>query len=121
MISSRLTRRGFCHAVILAVVPAVKNNLSVCRLPEPRFKIGDRVRTERTCSDHISPNYEGLDWECGLVVGYVWEYDEWLQEDLRRGWTYFIQFYESNYGKFGDRLPIDFAHESELIQNNLVK
>lgn len=115
MISSRLTRRGFCHAVILAVTPAVRK-LSTYRPPEPRFKIGDRVRTERICNDRISSNYGGLDWECGFVVGYVWEYDEWLREDLRRGWTYFIQFYESNYGKYGDRPPIDFSHESEIIQ-----
>lgn len=115
MISSRLTRRGFCYAALLAVMPAVKKYASH-RLPDPQFQIGDRVRTERICTDRISQNYGGIDWECGFVVGYIWQFDEWLREDLHQGWTYWIQYDESNYEKFGDRLWLDFAYWSEIIQ-----
>lgn len=114
MISSRLTRRGFCYSALLAVAPAVRK-LSTCRLPDPMFQIGDRVRTERICNDRFSQNYGATDWECGFVVGYVWEFDEWLRKDLRQGWTYWIRYDESNYEIFGDRPWLDFAHQNEII------
>ena len=115
MISSRLTRRGFCHAVILAVVPALRKN-SLARLPLPEVKLGDRVRTERICDDRISPNYGGLDWECGFVIGYVWQWDEWLENEYRQGWTYWIRFDEASYEINCDRQWTYFVHESEVIQ-----
>ncbi len=70
MISSRLNRRGFCHAAILAVTSALRKD-SLFRLPLPELELGDRLRTERICEDRISPNYGGLDCECGFVIGYV--------------------------------------------------
>lgn len=115
MISSRLTRCSFCYTALLVALPAAKK-LSTRRLPDPKFQIGDRVKTERICDDRTSPNYGGIDWECGFVVGYVWQFDEWLREDLRRGWTYWVRFDKSNSEFFGDRPWLDFAHQSEIIR-----
>ncbi len=116
MISSRCNRREFCYASLLAVLPITTKKTSQLRLPEPEFQIGDRIRTERICNDHRSPNYGGIDWECGFVVGYVWQYDEWKSEYYRRGWTYWILFDKSNYEIDGDRQWLDSAHESEVIR-----
>lgn len=115
MISSRLTRRGFCYSALSIALPAAKK-LTVHRLPKPKFQIGDRVRTQRICDDRISQNFEGIDWECGFVVGYVWQFDEWLREDFQKGWTYWIRYDQSNNEIFGDRFWLDFAHQSEIIR-----
>lgn len=115
MISSRVNRREFCYAALLAVMPAVDEKLNL-GLPEPEFQIGDRVRTERVCDDYRSPNYLGIDWESGFVVGYCWQYDEWRLKPYRQGWTYWIRFDKTNYETYGDRRWLDFVHESEIIQ-----
>ena len=116
MISSRLNRREFCYASLLAVLPAAIRKTSRLRLPQPEFQIGDRIRTERICNDRISPNCGGIDWECGFVVGYVWQYDEWLLDEYCQGWTYWVLFDKSNYKIDGDRQWLDFVHESEVIR-----
>ena len=115
MISSRLSRREFCYAALLAVLPAVDEKFKL-GLPEPEFQIGDRVGTERICDELYSPNYEGIDWQSGFVVGFVWQYDEWRWKDFRRGWTYWIRFDRTNYENFGDRLWLDFVHHTEVIR-----
>jgi len=115
MISSRLSRREFCYAALLAVLPAVDEK-SKLGLPEPEFQIGERVRTERKCYDRLSPNYGGIDWESGFVVGYVWQFDEWCREDFHHGWTYWVRFDRTNFGIFGDRSWLDFLHHTEVIR-----
>ena len=117
MITSRkLSRRGLFGLSIPMTIAASKNFLPAESLPERKFEIGDRVRTERICNDRISSNYGGVDWECGLVVGYCWEYDEeWLVEDFRRGWTYWIRFDQSNRISNCSDLSLDFVHETELV------
>ena len=116
MISSRLNWRGFCYAAILAVMSTLRKD-SLFRLPLPELKLDDRVRTERICEDHISPNYYGgLDWECGFVVGYVWQYDGWLPEHYRRGWTYWVLFDKSNSEIDGDRQWLNFIRHTEVVR-----
>lgn len=116
MISSRLTRRGFCYSALSIALPATKKLTLHGRLPDPKFQISDRVRTQRICDDHISQNFEGIDWECGFVVGYVWQFDEWLTKDFQQGWTYWIRRDQSNNEIFSDRSWLDFAHQSEIIR-----
>lgn len=146
MISSRLTRRGFCYSALSIALAAAKkltvyrlpeakpiglyaaektlpaakklttHHLSTHHLPDPKFQIGDRVRTERICNDRISQNFGGIDWECGFVVGYVWQFDECLKEDFQKSWTYWIRYDQTNNEIFGDRPWLDFAHQSEIIR-----
>lgn len=116
MITSRLTRRDFCHAAILAVIPASRKNSVTCRLPLPEMKLGTRVRTERVCNDRTSKNYGNIDWECGFIVGYVWQYDAWKRDDYRYGWTYWVRFDQTSYEIFDDCPWIDFVHHSEVVK-----
>lgn len=116
MISSRWNRREFCYAGFLALFSVQENQTSRLRLPEPEFQIGDRVRTERICDDNRSPNYGGIDWESGFVVGYCWQYVEWRRESYRRGWTYWVRFDRTNNEVFNDRQWIDFVHHSKVIR-----
>lgn len=84
-------------------------------LPKRKFEIGDRVRTERIYDDRISQNYLGIDWECGLVVDCCWQCElKWLIKNFYQGWTYWVRFDFSNWIENGDRLWLDFAHETEL-------
>lgn len=117
MISSRkLSRRGLFGLSIPMTIAASRNFLSTAPILPPRkFELGDRVRTERICYDRLSPDYGGLDWESGFVVGYCWEYDEsWRIEDFCRGWTYWVRFDQSNWIEMSDRPWLDFVHETEL-------
>lgn len=115
MISNRLSRRGFCYAAFLALLPAVDEKLNL-GLPEPEFQIGERVRTERICDDCLSLNCAEMYWESGFVVGYIWEYHEWRKENFRSGWTYWIRFDKTNFENLGDRSWIDFVHHTEVTK-----
>ena len=115
MITSRkLSRRGLFRLFVPITFSAIRELLPADRLPERRFEIGDLVRTERICDDHTSENYLGVDWECGFVVGYVWQFDQWRLEHLQQGWTYWVRFFKTNNEIFGDREWTDFVHESEM-------
>ena len=116
MISSRLNRREFCYASLLAVLPTATRKTSRLRLPAPEFQIGDRIRTERICNDQRSSNYGGIDWESGFIVGHVWQFDEWQSEEFHRGWTYWVLFDKSNSEINGDRHWLDFIHHTEVIR-----
>ena len=101
MVSSRkLTRREFCVNFPLLIPAALINSSYRISLPKRKFTIGDRVIGERLCEDIRSPNYGGIDWEKGFIVGYCWEYDDWLKNDLKQGWTYFKSFFnQSSYSQ----------------------
>lgn len=110
----KLSRRGLFGLFLPMTITASREFLPAARLPERKFEIGDRVRTERICDDCISEDYQSIDWECGFVVGYVWQFDEWLRNDMKNGWTYWVRFDSSNYQEFSDRPWLDFVHETEI-------
>ena len=113
MISSRITRRDFFGLSIL-LSSALTKEKSFTAPPKPQFQIGDRVVTARICDDRISSNFGCLEWECGFIIGYCWEWDEWLKPEFLSGWIYWIRFDESNNSIFDGQVWIDFAHESEI-------
>lgn len=112
--SCKLSRRGLFGLFLSMTIAASKKFLSPDRLPEPQLKLGNRMKTERICNDRISQNYLGIAWECGFVVGYVWQFDESFKSDFREGWIYRLKFDESNYEEFSDRQWLDFVHETKL-------
>ena len=118
MVSSRKpTRREFCTnfpLIIFAALTATKDNKTKFQLPNPKFRIGDRVTSSRLCDDDRSPNFGGIDWEKSYVIGYCWNYDEWRSTELRSGWTYFIRFVETNNSDCFTDPWIDFEHEINL-------
>ena len=116
MITNRWNRRELCHAGFLFALSRMKNQPDRLRLPEPKFQIGERVRTERVCNDCLSANYLGIDWESGFIVGLTWQYGEWLRNEYRQGWTYWVRFDEANNEIFCDRPFLDFVHQSEIIR-----
>lgn len=123
MISSRkLSRRGLFGAFLPMTIAAGKFLLDPNQLPPRKFRLGDRVRTERVCDDRLSPNYGQLEWEAGFIVGFCWEYSECLPLEPKNGWTYWIKFTDSNYPELSKIAWVDFAHESELtIAKNIPK
>lgn len=115
MVSSHeFSRRKLLYAVSLATAIAVQNFANLSDLPERKFQIGDYVISKRPCDDRISSNYGGWDWECGFVVGFCWNYDEWLVEDCQQGWTYFVRFDLTNNPEIFTKPWIDFEHETKL-------
>lgn len=114
MVSSRkLSRREFCTNFPLLISAALTSSCPQS-LPCRKFNIGDRVISERVCDDDRSPNYGGIDWEKGYVIGYCWSYDEWLCSELQQGWTYFVRYYATNNSSAYLESWIDFEHESRL-------
>ena len=115
MVSSRkITRWKFCANFPLLVSAALVERLNDSPAPRRKFNIGDRVVGERLCNDDRSPNYGGIDWEKGNVIGYCWNYNEWNVLELKHGWTYFIRFDEANNPEYFTQPWIDFEHENNL-------
>ena len=115
MISSCLNRRGFYYASLLTILSFTNKKTSQLELPESEFQVGDHIRTERICENRISPNYGGLDWECGFVLGYIWQWNGWRLERFFRGWIYWVLFDKSNSEIDSDRQWLDFIHHTEVI------
>ena len=114
MISSReLSRRNFCYAFLLGGAVAVDQK-SLLKLPKRRFELGSRVKSIWTCTDRISPNFGTEQWECGLVIGYFWQYPNWLKSEFESGWTYWIRFDDSSDREYFFEPYTDFVHETQL-------
>lgn len=115
MVSSRiLTRREFCANFPLIISAALADWIDRPAVPARKFNLGDRVIGERICDDNRSKNFGGIDWEKGNIVGYCWEYDDWLIDEFKQGWTYFVRFDETNYLENFIFPFISFEHESFL-------
>jgi hypothetical protein len=115
MLSSRkLLRREFLYMFPFKIFAAVNYSSCCSDPPERRFELGDYVISKRICNDHLSANYGGWDWESGFIVGYCWNYDEWLNETFQYGWTYFVHFEKTNNSKYITKPWIDFEHEINL-------
>jgi|GEM_PF-5055324 len=115
MVSSRkLTRREFCTNFPLLISAALASDSSRLLLPNRKFNLGDRVIGERLCDDDRSPNFEGIDWEKGVVIGYCHSYDEWRSQEYQSGWTYFVRYYATNNSQLYLDPWTDFEHESRL-------
>ena len=115
MVSSRkLSRREFCTNFPLLISAAWRKPRRSSEPPKQKFNLGDRVVSRRLCDDDRSPNYGGIDWEKGYIVGCCWNYDEWLRSEYQQGWTYFIRFDESNNPSCFTQPWLDFEHEKNL-------
>lgn len=87
-------------------------------LVKPSYQIGQWVS-----QTHIIDNPEDFrdgkqTYSAGYIVGLVFQHPEWLKEELRKGWTYYVKWYID----YGERCKpyVDFAHSSEIeiISNN---
>jgi hypothetical protein len=115
MLSNRISTRREFFAVFLPAIATAKSKFKP-QFPVPKFEIGERVITRRVCDDERSDNYCGIDWDSGVILGYCWQYDEWLSSKYCQGWTYFILFSESNNSDTVSNPYLDFEHESELAK-----
>ena len=115
MLSSRkILRREFFRIFPLAFANANKHLFSYPHLPERKFLIGDRIINSRICDDRISLNYGVLEWEKGFIICFCWNYYEWLIEEYKSGWTYFIRFDETSNPDYFTEPFFDFEHENRI-------
>ena len=115
MLSSRkFLRREFLYVFPSKIFAATSQSSCCSELPKRKFELGNYVISKRICDDRLSSNYGGWDWESGFIIGYCWNYDEWLDKNLQYGWTYFIRFEKTNCSKYITKPWISFEHEVKL-------
>jgi hypothetical protein len=83
--SCKLLRHKFLHILPFEILLMGKTSFCRFGLSKRKFEIEDYVISERICDDYLSLNFGGLERESGFIVGYCWNYDEWLKESFKCG------------------------------------
>lgn len=81
-------------------------------LIKPQYQIGQWVREDHVIDDPLNLRDGQLTYSIGCIIGLVYEHPDWLLEELKRGWTYYVRWH-TDY-EFACDPYTDFSHETDL-------